>query len=201
MIPPSILKALLPFIEVLEDLNIPYQVGGSVASSFWGDPRATRDADVAADIQPEHIPRLVARLENLYYVDDQMILDAIRQRSSFNMLYLENMFKIDVFVRKHTAFDDSTFQRVQRRPTDDMSGRQIDLTSPEDTALHKLIWYRMGGGVSDRQWGDVLGVLKVQRASLDWEYMEMWAERLGIADLLERARQELAAQQQSAEES
>jgi hypothetical protein len=59
----------------------------------------------------------------------------------------------------------------------------------------------MGGGVSDRQWGDVLGVLKVQRASLDWEYMEMWAERLGIADLLERARQELAAQQQSAEES
>jgi hypothetical protein len=201
MIPPGILQALLPFTQVLEELNIPYQIGGSVASSFWGDPRATRDADIAADIQTDHVPLLVARLENLYYIDDQMIMDAIRRRASFNVLHLETMFKIDVFVRKHTAFDDSTFQRVQRRATGDASGQQVDLTSPEDTVLHKLLWYRMGGGISDRQWGDVLGVLKIQRASLDWGYMELWAMRLEVAELLEKAQQELADQQWSTEES
>ena len=200
MIPPSVLKPLLPFIEALEALNIPYQVGGSVASSIWGDPRATRDADIVADIQPEQISSLITQLEDLYYVDDQMILDAIQRRSSFNVIHMETMFKIDVFIRKHTSFDDSTFQHARRQPTGNPSGQQVIVSSPEDTALHKMIWYRMGGGVSDRQWGDILGVLRVQHPTLDWEYMNLWAEQLGVSDLLERARQEIAAQQQSAEQ-
>ncbi len=64
--------------------------------------------------------------------------------------------------------------------------------SAEDTVLRKLEWYRIGRGVSDRQWNDILGVLRVQGASLDTDYLEYWAAELEVADLLERARSEAA---------
>ncbi|MEW6743961.1 MAG: hypothetical protein AB1486_14515 [Planctomycetota bacterium] len=64
---------------------------------------------------------------------------------------------------------------------------QAKFASPEDTVLHKILWYQKGGGVSERQWGDVLGILKVQRDQLDLGYMRHWAQSLGITELLERA--------------
>jgi hypothetical protein len=64
---------------------------------------------------------------------------------------------------------------------------RVYLSSPEDVILHKLEWYRLGGGVSDRQWGDVLGVLKVQGEALDFGYLRQWAGELGLTELLAAA--------------
>jgi hypothetical protein len=64
----------------------------------------------------------------------------------------------------------------------------VRFASPEDTLLHKLVWFRLGDEISDRQWGDVLGVLRVQGERLDQAYLDAWATSLGVADLLERAR-------------
>jgi hypothetical protein len=62
--------------------------------------------------------------------------------------------------------------------------------TPEDTILRKLLWYEGGGAVSDRQWRDVLGVLRVSGAMLDDRYLDDWAARLGVDALLGRARAE-----------
>ena len=63
---------------------------------------------------------------------------------------------------------------------------ELSVASPEDVILSKLLWYRRGGETSENQWNDVLGVIAVNRDSLDMEYLREWARYLKIQDLLER---------------
>jgi hypothetical protein len=135
---------------------------------------------------PEHVHLFVQHLENEYYVDEEMILDAIRHRSSFNIIYLDSMLKVDVFLPKARSFDQEEYRRAQ--PETLIQGtRPFYVASPEDTILHKLEWYRMGNEISDRQWNDILGVLKVRGKALDLTYVRRWAIQLGVGDLLDRA--------------
>ncbi len=86
----QILSAITPVIEALEELEVPYHIGGSVASSICGILRATSDADLIADLHQEHVRSLVTRLQSDYYIDEDMIRDAIRRRSSFNIIHFSN---------------------------------------------------------------------------------------------------------------
>ena len=183
---PDILVTITPLIEALEELRIPYHIGGSVASSLYGIPRLTIDVDIIADLRLEHARPLVNRLQTDYYIDEDMIRDAIRHRSSFNLIHLDTMLKVDVYLPKSRSFDQEELQRVQQEVL--LEGtRPFKVASPEGTILNKLEWYRMGGEVSDRQWNDILGVLKVQGTHLDMAYLQRWAANLKVADLLERA--------------
>jgi hypothetical protein len=117
-----------------------------------------------------------------------MIRDAIRRRDAFNVIHLATMLKVDVFVSKLDTYDVTAFARCVRRPLDVApDARMFDITSPEDIILRKLEWYRLGGAVSERQWGDVVGVLRIQRDALDMVYVRRWATELHLADLLDRA--------------
>lgn len=188
MISKDILDAIRPFVEVLEQLGVGYYIGGSVASSAMGIPRSTLDADIIADIRFEHIQPLVVMLENEYYIVDSMIEDAIKRRASFNIIYLKNSIKLDVFILSGGAFAASEFRRRQAIPLGESDYiRDYEVASPEDIILHKLDWYKMGGNVSERQWLDVLGIFKLNGAALDLLYMKKWAANLGITDLLEQA--------------
>ena len=190
MIPPDWIPALRPVLQAFQSLGVPYQIGGSLASSAWGLPRSTQDADLVADLRAAQVLPLVALLHDEYYIDDQMIRDAIHHHSSFNLLHLETMLKVDVFIRKPTAFDAATFERARRADLADPPEEQAVFTSPEDIILHKLVWYQMGDRVSERQWLDVLGVLKVQGTDLDARYLRKWAAQLGVAALLAQAWEE-----------
>ncbi len=182
----QILAAITPVIEVLEELGVPYHIGGSVASSIYGILRATIDADLITDLHLEHVRPLVIRLQTDYYIDEDMIRDAIRSRSSFNLIHLDTMLKIDVYIPKSRPFDQEELRRVQQEVL--LEGtRPFNVASPEGTILNKLEWYRLGGEVSDRQWNDILGVLKVQGTHLDMAYLQRWAANLKVTDLLERA--------------
>lgn len=175
--------------DLFDQLSIPYLVGGSLASSVYGIPRATNDVDLVADIRPMHVRPFQEALGGDFYVVEELIREAILNRSSFNVIHLATKFKADIFVFR----EDSTLREEMvraRKITIHVadSSREVRFSSPEDTILQKLVWYRLGGGVSEQQWKDVQGVLKIQGASLDFDYMEASARALHIIDLLEQAR-------------
>lgn len=186
----DLLKALIPVVDALECLGVAYQIGGSVASSVYGVPRATMDIDLVADLRPEHVQPLMALLQEQYYISPEAVHEALRRRSSFNLIHLETMVKVDVFILRERPYDQEAFRRTRRDTLTEESGREFCLSSPEDIVLNKLAWFQMSGGVSERQWSDVIGVLRVQAGALDVTYMTHWATVLGLADLLERAFQE-----------
>lgn len=173
--------------QTLEQLGIPYAVGGSLASSLHGVMRATLDVDIVADMRSEHVPPLVAALAPEFYADDEMMRDAIAHRSSFHLIHYKTAFKVDIFIRKLRAFDRMQLQRRARSVIASDPEQSVYVTSPEDTILAKLEWYRLGGEVSDRQWRDILGVMKIRAGALDLAYLHQWADELQVADLLDRA--------------
>jgi hypothetical protein len=120
-------------------------------------------------------------------VDEDRVRDAVERRSSFNIIHLESMLKVDVFILKSHPYDQAAFSRARLEKLEEgESNRQHYLASPEDVILNKLEWYRQGGCISERQWNDVLGVLKVQQSSLDMEYLRRWAVALNLMDILSR---------------
>ena len=185
----DVVAALGPVVDALVQLGAPYSVGGSVASSAHGIARTTLDVDIVADLRIEHVAPLVDALSSDYYVDQDAARDAVIRREMFNLVHLDTVLKVDIYVLKTDDFHRISFQR---RIEDVLAGdeRRFYMATPEDTVLHKLAWYRDGGQVSDRQWGDVLGVMRVQAEVLDMSYMHHWATELGLVELLQRALRE-----------
>ncbi len=177
--------------DALDALGVPYAIGGSLSSALHGVMRATMDVDLVADLRLEHTGPLAQALGNAFYADAEMMRNAISHHSSFNLIHLETMFKVDVFVAKPRAFDRSQLARRQLHLLSEDPEYRVYVTSAEDIVLSKLEWYRIGGKVSDRQWRDLLGVLKVQGDRLDRGYMHRMAVELGVADLLEQAFKEV----------
>lgn len=183
-------RITLQVTQTLEQMGIPYAIGGSLASSLHGVMRSTLDVDIVADMRLEHIPPLVAALSKEFYADDEMMRSAIEHHSSFNLIHYETAFKVDIFIRKTRAFDAMQLERRRTSVIATNPDQSVYVTSPEDTILAKLEWYRMGGEVSDRQWRDILGVLKTRAGDLDIEYLKKWANELRVTDLLQRALKE-----------
>ncbi len=171
---------------ILEKLAIPYAVGGSMSSSVHGVMRATMDVDIIADLHREHIKTFLQELGDEFYSDEQMIIEAIKHQSSFNLIHLETAYKVDIFIPKDRLFDALQIKRSKAAKISSEDNCTILFTSPEDIILSKLEWYRLGGEVSDRQWRDTLGVLKLQRGKLDVRYLSEMSKNLGVADLLEK---------------
>jgi hypothetical protein len=167
--------------------GVRYFLGGSVASALYGEARSTRDVDLVAAMLSHHVEPFLTALGDGFYADATAIYTAVATRGSFNVIHLDTMVKVDIFIFKADAFGRSQFARRMPRQLSQEDPVTIYVASAEDTVLAKLQWYREGGGVSDRQWNDVLGVLKVQGATLDPTYLKEWAQELGLADLLRRA--------------
>ena len=184
----DILSALKPVVNVLEQLSIPYYIGGSIASSIYGFARATMDIDLVADIKDDHIPVLKEHLQEAYYIDEDMIKEAIFKKSSFNLIHLETTVKIDIFIHKDESFHKETIQRkvLDTLDEDDLKA-EFYFSSPEDIIINKLLWYELGERISERQWTDIVGVIKVQGDSLDKDYLKNWSSKLGLIQLLNKA--------------
>lgn len=146
------------------------------------------DVDLVADVKINLVDSLVAILESNYYIEREMIVEAIKRRSSFNLIHLETMLKVDIFIIRDRPYDQSAFQRKRIDTLDEeRETEEFYLASPEDVILNKLEWFRMGGESSERQWHDVVGIMQVQGDALDKYYLQHWAQELKISDLLEKA--------------
>ena len=165
-----------------------YFVGGSLASSLQGEPRATNDIDIVLDLPFGRIGKLVSELGTAFEVDTDMLRDALLHGRSCNIFFLPSVTKIDLFAVGPDPYDQVEFRR--RRPVSITESEVLVVKSPEDTVLRKLLWYREGGSVSERQWRDVVEVLRVSGPDMDEAFLDDWAKRLGIHEQLERAKRD-----------
>lgn len=186
--PPLALEVALEVGRALDAVGVGYFLGGSLASSLQGEPRATNDIDFVVDLDEPHVAPLSAALGSDFDVDEESLREAARTRGSWNIFHVPSAMKVDLFILRRSPFDDSEFARRQRIEL--YPGRSIAVKSAEDTVLRKLLWYRQGGEVSTTQWRDVVQVLRISAEALSRTYLTKWAQRLGLTDLLERAWRE-----------
>ncbi|TVQ47247.1 MAG: hypothetical protein EA365_03850 [Gloeocapsa sp. DLM2.Bin57] len=171
---------------IFERLNIPYYVSGSVASSLQGEVRFTQSLDLAIDIQPEQGVLLIEALSPDFYISEVAVNEAIQGiTTSFKMIHLQTIEKAAIFISGKDEFSVSKMNRRQLYQVE-KSQSSFYVCSPEDTILQKLLWLKMGQDQSEKQWRDVLGVLKLQRESLDFAYLGLWGERLGVKERLQQ---------------
>ena len=182
---PDPIAIALQVARALDALGVRHPVGGSIASSFAGEPRSTVDIDIVAALEERHVEPLASALSTEFYVDADAVRRAIRTRTSTNLIHHATQLKVDLFVAGGTPLDDR--QLARRLAVDLGDGRRLHIHPPEDILLQKLRWYRLGGEVSDRQWRDIAAIVRVQGSRLDRGYLTDGARVLGVADLLERA--------------
>jgi hypothetical protein len=177
----------LDVAKILNQLYIPYLVGGSVASSLMGEMRATEDVDMVADLPMEKMMPLIQVLQPRFYVSEDAVRDAIRFKRSFNVIDNESLGKVDIFILNNNPFPKIEFQRRRSQLVRQNPDRMLVLPTPEDIILQKLVWYRMTKNESQRQWRDVLGVLKLQGDRLDFDYLQKWSTELNLVELMKTA--------------
>jgi hypothetical protein len=169
--------------RILTTLEVPYYITGGVAAIAYGEPRTTRDIDIVMDIAPTDIDRLVAALEaEGFYVPGVEDVRSGRM-TSLGITHMESISRADLVLTRTGEFDLMKFQRI--RPIDVPGVGTFNFVSPEDVILAKLLWGRQSQ--SEKQWRDVLGVLKVQGDSLDFDYLNQWAAQLDLVDVVQQA--------------
>ncbi len=181
------LAAGLDVARIFDALGVRWFLGGSLASSVHGIPRATLDADIVADLRPSHVKQFLLALGEHWYADEPAIREAISYRASFNLIHLNSAMKVDVFIPKLRRFEGGQFARAKRTPIAEQSEIEIPVCSAEDIIAVKLEWFRLGGESSERQWGDIVGVLRIHAHRIDLDLLRDSAAELGVSDLLSKA--------------
>ncbi len=176
---------------MLNRLGVRYIVGGSLASSIRGAGRATQDVDLVAELRMDQIDAFASALKDEFYADAEMMREALGRGIAFNVIHLKSSYKFDIFpaISEFEHMQLARGSEVEAAPFNRALLRFV-IASAEDTILAKLAWFKKGGCVSGRQWNDVLGVVRIQGERLDRAYLDEWAGRLGVQDLLDRALDE-----------
>ena len=171
-------------VERLGRADIPYMRSGSVALSLYAEPRMTRDVDFVIDLEEAQVDKLVGLFEADCYIDRESVLQAVRARGMFNIIHEAWIIKADFVVRKDQPYRKTEFDR---RRTVSIGGKAFSVVTAEDLLLSKLLWAKTSR--SDLQLGDVRNLILSDRG-LDWAYIERWAQKLSVVDVLNQVRSE-----------
>lgn len=181
------IEIITQFTDVLDKLNIAYAIGGSIASSIYGNVRFTQDADIAVESFENKADDFFDLLKTDFYLSKPAMLGALQEKTSFNLIHLKTAYKIDIFVCSNTGFKGELFARKKSLKIDESIEKIFSVVAPEDIILLKLKWYFDTDCTSQRQWEDVLGVIEMQKEKLDIDYLKKWAVDIGVSDLLQKA--------------
>lgn len=173
---------MLDCLRRLNRSGLGYMVTGSMASNFWGIPRTTHDLDFVIQIPPRSVPVLMHEFADGFFLDEQAVRAAYRPPHQFNAIDLNSELKVDFWLLKPVPFEREMFSR-RRQVT--YHSEPAWCATAEDTILHKLYWNSISP--SDRQLGDVAGVVAVQGDALDRDYLRHWAKELGLETILAEA--------------
>ena len=180
-------ELLTHVVAILRELGIEFMLTGFHASSFQGEPRATHDVDFVVQLDAAAAEQLLAAFDaDRFYLSASAVHEALHSGGMFNLLDTTTGEKADFWMLKETPFDQSRFARRERIQRD---GQAIDLSSPEDTILMKLLWSKQSGG-SEKQFQDVLRVYELQADLLDLAYLQSWASSLGVEESWRRVLDE-----------
>ena len=168
----------------LERLGVDWVLGGSLASSVLGEPRSTVDIDIAVTMSLADVESVVDALIEDFYIDRDMVVEAVTQRRSFNVIHYPSVTKVDIFVLGESSLDRAQMADRWRLRVGE---NWLWVGAAETQVVRKLVWFREGGSVSDRQWRDVVGLLSVQSGKLDMDLLRRYASEARVADLLEHA--------------
>lgn len=177
--------ALAALARALEHVGVAWFVGGSIAAVAHGEIRTTMDADVVVDLHVADVSVLARALDPDFFVDVEFLDETVRLGGSCNVVHRDTGFKVDLFVLRRRAFSRVELERRQRIEV--LPGLVVWVATAEDCVLTKLEWYEKGGRVSDRQWRDIVGIIKLQKGALDHEHLARWSRELGVSELLRRA--------------
>lgn len=175
--------------SILDSHDVPYALGGSLASTIFGEPRGTVDIDIAVRLEERHLAELLAVLEMEFYVPVEAARQAVELRTSFNLVDGSGL-KVDLFVLGDDLLDRLQLERRRRIAVRQEPPEHLWVTSPGDQILRKLAWYRAGGHVSERQWRDVVGLLRTQQQALDIEDLTQTASLTGLGEMFAEALSE-----------
>jgi hypothetical protein len=181
------IQAILDFVKILDALDIDYHIGGSFASVISGEPRQTRNVDVIVRFPSQRAGQFVQQVSQDFDLPTtrEHIAAVARSGGSFAALHRVSGFEMDVIMSDGSPFDEEEFKGCLRVPLGEPPV-QVPVKSARHIILRKLLWFQAGGGVSERQWRDVAGVMRVNWDGLDVSYMRKWAIELGVADLFEQ---------------
>ncbi len=177
------LELVSDFVERLARAGIRSVVGGSMASSVWGQPRQTNDADISVWLRADQVQNLVAALPDPYNLVPDEVEEATRSTvdfASFKVLHMDEVFSFDCFVHGDSEWTDALWDTRRVVGT-------LAFLGPEAILVLKLRWFVLGNKVSDRQWNDICQVIEVQGDRLDRSWAQLWATRFGVDALLEQA--------------
>lgn len=189
----DIASATLGAAATFARCGLRHALGGGLASSIYGEPRTTLDADFAVALPLLTADRYVAVASPTFHVDAAEVREAARDLRMFCMTHRADFVKVDVHVVPDTGHHKAEFDRARWIQIGDERGEDVLVATPEDVILQKLMLFRRGGESSQRQWRDVCGIVKARLRNLDVGYLRSWAEAQGTLDLLERARREAGA--------
>jgi hypothetical protein len=165
----------------LEQVGVHFMLTGSMALNYYAQPRFTRDIDMVIELGPDKIPSFVEIFAPEYYVEEEDVRRAVRAGSQFNLIHTESVIKVDCILRKKSEHAVTEFAR---RKAVEIQGTGTTIASIEDLILAKLSWAAKSG--SEIQRADVRNLLSKDH---DRAYVEAWAARLGLAQLLQECRQ------------
>jgi hypothetical protein len=184
-------QAFLGVRQALEIAQVTFAIGGSWASTTHGEPRQTNDIDLVAAFNRRNLDLFLDSLGDAFYYDRETAQQALRLARPFNVVHRLLAFKFDFFP-VHDEHGAVELERRQYVLAATLDAEPVPIVTAEDIVIAKLRWYRAGGEVSQQQWRDVLGVLRLEGSRMDDSYLDAWTRRLGLDDLCQRARQEAA---------
>lgn len=167
----------------LNQSSIDYMLVGSMASNYWGIPRSTHDIDFVIEFEDSDVNAIVSLFEDDFFIQEISVRSALKPPYQFNALDNRSALKVDFFRLAGDAYE---LERFKRRKSVTILGQPAILAAPEDVILHKLRWYTISP--SDRQLSDSVGILSVSDDVIDNEYLDRWASKIGVTELLDKIR-------------
>ena len=183
----SAADAFAPLRDALDQAGVRYAVGGSWASTAFGEPRFTNDVDIVADFTLENLDRFLHCLPGTFFADPVEARSALRLGRAFNVIYMPMAFKFDFFPARAFPLGIGELDRALHLAVSGFSETPAPFVTPEDILLAKLHWFREGGETSEVQWRDIKGIVRSRGVTLDRAYLEKSALTLGISAQLEKA--------------